>query len=97
MIINLFSNFGEIIFWFASSYALFSGALSNSEMTIVQLLFNSFCVMTTFGIPNLVVKTDTGLYILWFQSIAGLLMTLLSISRFIGIMPKIETMDEFEN
>lgn len=96
MIINLFTNFGEIIFWFASSYAFFSGALFNSDMTIVELIFNSFCIMTTFGLPNLKINTEIGLYILWFQSISGLLMTLLSISRFIGLMPKVETMDEFE-
>ena len=97
MILNLFNNFGEIIFWFAASYAIFTGALSNTEMTIGRLLFNSFCVMTTFGMPNLVILTEAGLYILWFQCIAGLLMTLLSISKFIGMMPNVASLDEFEN
>jgi len=97
MIINLFNNFGEITFWFASSYAVYLASIHSSDMSIPQLIFNSFSVMTTFGINDLQIKTETGLYILWFQSIAGLLMTLISISRFIGLLPKVDSMDEFEN
>jgi len=96
MIINLFSNFVEITFWFASSYAVFTTSISDIDLSIPRLIFNSFSIITTFGISELEIKNETGLFILWFQSIAGLLMTLISISRFIGLLPKIESMDEYE-
>jgi len=97
MIINLLSNFCEITFWFASSFAVFLSSISDTDMSISRLIFNSFTTMTTFGISNLTIRTETGLFILWFQSIAGLLMTLISLSRFLGMLPKVDSMDEFEN
>ena len=97
MVVNLFNNFAEIVFWFASSYILFSASLTEIEMTVPGMLFNSFSVMTTFGVSDLKVRNETGLAILWFQSMSGLLMTLLSISRFIGMLPKSPSMDETEN
>lgn len=97
MIVNLFNNFGEIMFWFGSSYVLFATSLHDSHLSIPAVLFNSFSVMTTFGVSELQVKTEAGLAILWFQSTSGLLMSLLSISRFIGLLPKVESIDEFEN
>lgn len=96
MIINLFTNFVEITFWFASSYAVYLASISDKEMSIAHLIFNSFSTITTFGISELKINNETGLYILWFQSIAGLLMTLISIARFISLLPKVESMDEFE-
>lgn len=96
MIINLFTNFIEITFWFASTYAVYLTSISDQEMSIAHLIYSSFSTITTFGISELTIKNDTGLFILWFQSIAGLLMTLLSISRFIGLLPKVDSLDEFE-
>lgn len=97
MIVNLFTNFGEITFWFASSYAVFLTSIADSHLSVPRLIFDSFSTITTFGISDLKIKDGTGLFILWFQSIAGLLMTLISISRFIGLLPKIESMDEYES
>jgi len=96
MIINLFTNFVEITFWFASTYAVYLTSISDQEMSIAHLIFSSFSIITTFGIAELKIKNETGLFILWFQSIAGLLMTLISIARFIGLLPKVESLDEFE-
>lgn len=96
MIINLFTNFFEITFWFASTYAVYLTSISDQEMSIAHLIYSSFSTITTFGISELTIKNETGLFILWFQSIAGLLMTLLSISRFIGLLPRVESLDEFE-
>ena len=96
IIINLFNNFWEIIFWFSASYAFFLSSFSDSELSVARLIFNSFATMTTFGISNLEIKNETGLFILWFQSLSGLFMTLLSVTRFIGLLPKIESMDELE-
>lgn len=42
MIINLFSNFVEITFWFASSYAVFTTSISDIDLSIPRLIFNSF-------------------------------------------------------
>lgn len=94
IIVNIFNNFGEIIFWFAASYAFFAADVIDTAMSLGELLYNSFSVMTTFGVSKLSPKTDFGLYILWFQSIAGLFMTLLSLSRFIGLLPGGKSMDD---
>ena len=95
MIINLFNNFFEIIFWFASSYFYFSTDINSSNNSILETLYNSFCIMTTFGVSNLKMKTEFGMLVMWFQSITGLFMSILSISRFIGILPKVDSMDDF--
>ncbi len=96
MIINLFTNFVEITFWFASSYAFYITSLSDKCMSISHLIFSSFSTITTFGISELKINDETGLFILWFQSIAGLIMTLISIARFIGLLPRVDSKDEFE-
>lgn len=94
IIINIFNNFGEIIFWFAASYAFFTPDVIDTTISLGELFYNSFSVMTTFGVSKLTPMTDIGLYILWFQSIAGLFMTLLSLSRFIGSLPRAKSMDD---
>lgn len=97
MIVNLFNNFGEIMFWFASSYAVYYSSVADAPLPISKLIFSSFSTMTTFGVSNLHVKDEMGLFILWFQSVAGLLMTIISISRFIGLLPRVDSLDELEN
>jgi hypothetical protein len=61
------------------------------------LLYNSFSVMTSLGTKSINLRLSAGLYILWFQSIAGIVMTLITLSRFIGLLPNVESMDDMEN
>ena len=63
MIINLFTNFIEITFWFASTYAVYLTSISDQEMSIAHLIYSSFSTITTFGISELTIKNDTGLYV----------------------------------
>jgi len=52
--------------------------------------------MTSFGSPDLQPTSNIGLYILWGQSVAGLFLTLISLARFMGLLPIPKTQDENE-
>ena len=102
MVVNLLSNFTEVIFWFSASYCcFFVEHFSNGyDPSILQILFTSFSYTTGFGLSDLISMakiSDFGVCILYFQSIAGLIMALISISRFISFLPSSGSMDEFES
>ncbi len=102
LVINLFCNFAEIIFWFSVSYCCFISThfVKDYEPSLLQILLTSFSYTTGFGIHDLLSlprMSTLGTSILYFQSVAGLVMTFISISRFIAMLPPIESMDEYEN
>ena len=96
-VLLLLHNFAEIIFWFAASYTILSTEFSlNYGKSMIRAIHSSFVVMTNFGSPNIQPSSNIGLYIIWTQSVAGLFMTLISLARFIGLLPRPETLDKFE-
>ena len=102
IVILLLHNYLEIIFWFAATYLVFAPLFdfrligTNGEATMALGIYSSFVVMTTFGDPNVSAATTYGVIILFAQSIVGLFMTLLSLARFISLIPIPDTRDEFE-
>jgi hypothetical protein len=102
MVVNLLCNFVEIVFWFSVSYICFLTDHFTREYnpSLLQVMLTSFSYTTGFGIHDLLSLpklSSLGTSILYFQSIAGLVMTLISIARFIGLLPPVESMDEYEN
>ena len=102
MIVNLLSNFVEIVLWFTVSYICFLTIhfIQDYEPSLPQIMLTSFSYTTGFGIHDLLSLrnlSNFGTIILYFQSIAGLIMTLISITRFIGLLPRVATTDEYEN
>lgn len=102
MVVNLLTNFVEIAFWFAASYCCFfiQHLYHGHIPSLAQILYTSFSFTTGFGILDLISlkkASDFGAIILYFQSMAGLIMTLISLSRFISLLPQTPSMDEYEN
>lgn len=98
-VILLLHNFAEIIFWFAASYIILSGEFFIAEAcgkSVFHTIHSSFVVMTNFGTPQLHPSSKIGFYVIWGQSLVGLFMTLISLARFINLLPKPDTIDELE-
>lgn len=89
-IILLLHNYIEIIFWFSASYIILSNQFRGSLNNIPEIIYSSFAIMTTFNPSNINPISVQGIYIIWFQSISGILITLISISRFIGLLPSVQ-------
>lgn len=97
-VVLLLHNYVEVIFWFACSYIYFAEYFTHKwgGGTIVGGLYSSFIVMSTFGDFNLTPKFTFAAIILLYQSASGLFMILLSIARFIAVLPHPETLDDKE-
>ncbi|SFI18600.1 hypothetical protein SAMN05192551_10810 [Tindallia magadiensis] len=98
MVLLLLHNFVEIILWFSISYLILGANFTEDlgSYNLIQVIYFSFVKMTSFGSTNLEPKTMVGIQIVWFQSIVGLFMTLIVLSRFIGLLPTPKSMDENE-
>ena len=96
--ILLLLNFAEIVFWFSIFYIFLSNYFFVSPLGNVEALSFSFYTMTTFGhFPNSIkLLNDYGYIFTLLQSVIGLLMTLLILSRFIGLLPRAPSSDEVE-
>ncbi|MEW4371003.1 hypothetical protein [Paenibacillus kandeliae] len=93
MVILLFHNFVEIVFWFSVTYLFaikFFIIENDIKNNFAQSIYISFVTMTTFGPPNFNIKESFGLYLVSIQSMIGLIMTLLTFARFISLLPNIE-------
>lgn len=99
IVILLLHNYIEIIFWFALIYRNIGYAFETGGADLNQILVSlnfSFFTMTTFGITSISPKDNFGIIINLLQSIIGLVMALLILSRFISLIPAPETLDKFE-
>lgn len=97
-VILLLNNFIEIIIWYAASYGFLSSQFMNvGTESIAQLIYTSFSVMTGFGNASIEPASNFGIYLIWGESFAGLFMTLISLARFIGLLPAPKSMDDEEN
>lgn len=97
IVILLLHNFCEIILWFAASYIVLANSFINTDsMSMLSTIYSSFVITTGFGITKLEPNSSIGLYIIWAQSFSGLFLTLVSLSRFIGLLPTPKSMDREE-
>jgi hypothetical protein len=97
-VICLIHNFVEIIFWFTASYVflLDKFEILNPSGNLLQAFYISFVTMTTFGPPNFNIKGSPAMYLVLFESVIGLFFTLISLARFISILPKPKSLHERE-
>lgn len=100
MVVLLLHNYVEIIFWLACTYTVLASDYTRKWVdgtgTLLGGIYSSFITMTTFGDFDLAPKTDLAAMILLFHASVGLLMTLLSLARFIGFIPKPDSNDPTE-
>ena len=99
LVILLIHNYFEIIFWFSAGYLFYINDFkTNFENSfVIEAIYSSFVTMTAFGDKLIVPRSSFGAIILFIQSLFGLLLTLISLARFISILPEIKSKDEFEN
>lgn len=100
LIILLIQNYFEIIFWFAAQYVffgqLFSFLVEGTADSVLGAVYTSFVVMTSFGVENISPSGVLAYTIVIAQAMIGLFMTLLSLARFIGLLPAPGTMTKEE-
>lgn len=100
IVLLLLHNYAEVIFWLASTYTLFADEFDHKwgggTRRALGGLYSSFITMTTFGEFDLLPKTDLAAILLLFHTSIGLFMTLLSLARFISLIPTPKTKDVLE-
>lgn len=97
MVILLMHNYVEIILWFAVSYMILGEQIGfMGQKDALGNLFFSFSTMVTFGADSLKKIKHLVESVVIFQAIIGLFMTIVSLSRFIGTLPKPKSKDETE-
>lgn len=100
MILLLIHNYIEIILWLACTYAMFAAEFvhkwEGGARTMLGSIYSSFITMTTFGDFDLLPNSNLAAVILIFHSTVGLFMTLLSLARFISLIPEPDTRDPEE-
>lgn len=101
MVLMLLHNYVEIIFWLATTYVYMADHYNHKwtagARTAFGSIYSSFITMTTFGDFDLMPKSTFGAFILLFHATVGLFMTLLSLARFISLIPAPKSMDVLEN
>lgn len=100
MVLLLLHNYAEIIFWLGCTYTVLADDYvhkwDNGAHTTLGAIYSSFITMTTFGDFDLLPKSDLAAIVLLFHATVGLFMTLLSLARFISLIPAPKTRDPIE-
>jgi membrane-associated HD superfamily phosphohydrolase len=99
LIILLIHNYVEIIFWFGIIYEIFFTDFvsdANDSISIFQIINFSFVMMTTFGLSSIKPQTEFVTLITLMQSLIGLFMSLIILSRFISFLPVPKSDDPHE-
>src|SRR5262245_48198030 len=82
-------NFAEIVFWFAAVYVVIGDKqVVISEPGLAGVLRQSFLATVSFGTSGPQIVGPTGQAVVAWQGVAGLLMTILSLARFVGLLPQ---------
>lgn len=97
IVVLLMQNYFEIIFWFAAQYIFFNDlflfSVSGSHESVFGAIYTSFVVMTSFGYYNVTPLGVLAYSLVIGQAVIGLFMTLLSLARFIGLIPTPKSRD----
>ncbi|WP_203142061.1 hypothetical protein [Marinobacter mangrovi] len=97
IVVLLIQNYFEIIFWFAAQYvvfnSLFSFSVEGSNESVFGAIYTSFVVMTSFGYYNVTPLGVLAYSLVIGQAMIGLFMTLLSLARFVGLIPTPKSRD----
>lgn len=100
IVLLLLHNYFEIILWLACTYTVmaadFDHKWQSGTGTVFGGIYSSFITMTTFGDFDLLPKTALAAFVLLFHATVGLFMTLLSLARFVSLIPAPKTRDEIE-
>jgi hypothetical protein len=99
LVILSLHNYAEIVVWFAVFYRSLDwafethGVLLRSFLTALNF---SFVTMTTFGNTTIYPSETLGYVLVLTQSVVGMFMTLVTLARFISMIPLPRSLDPFE-
>lgn len=100
LVVLLLHNYAEIILWLGCTYTVLADQYlhkwEGGTRTVLGAIYSSFITMTTFGDFDLMPKTNLAAVVLLFHATVGLFMTLLSLARFISLLPSPKTLDPNE-
>ena len=100
LVLLLLHNYFEIIFWLGCTYTVLAGEYlhkwQDGTGTFMGALYSSFITMTTFGEFDLMPQSRLAAGVLLFHATVGLFMTLLSLARFISLLPAPRSTDKTE-
>lgn len=100
IVLLLLHNYAEIIIWLASTYTVLADEFvhkwEGGTKTALGGIYSSFITMTTFGDFDLLPRTNLAAAVLLFHATVGLFMTLLSLARFISLIPAPKSKDAVE-
>ncbi|GJA91138.1 hypothetical protein KAM357_30860 [Aeromonas caviae] len=100
IVLLLLHNYFEIILWLACTYTVMAADFEHKWQpgtgTVFGGIYSSFITMTSFGDFDLLPKSTMAASVLLFHTTVGLFMTLLSLARFISLIPAPKTRDIVE-
>ena len=97
LVVLLFHNYFEIICWFSVILIAFLNMNNNLSFTWGEYLKLNFFYITTFntdGIIEIYKNISGGASFVLFESIVGYIITLVTMARFIGLLPPTESIDD---
>ena len=101
ILIAIFHNFVEIIFWYSVITITVVKLTTGISQSWLEFVTSSILCMTTFDRGMLEGVVDSKVVILstiaTCEVMSGLMMTLVCLARFIGILPKVEEMRDEED
>ena len=98
-VLLLIHNYLEIIIWFALLYHTFYYLFETKNIylnTVLGSAYFSLVTMTTLGYGDITPKSQWGIVIVIIQALIGIFMAILLLARFIALLPKPKSIDEFE-
>ena len=99
LIIHLLHNYVEILFWFALFYRNFDFLFCSKYISLNSFsgsLYFSLVTMSTLGLGDIIPKSIAGLIFTFTQTSIGVFMALLILARFVSLLPRPKTFDEYE-
>jgi hypothetical protein len=96
IVVLLFHNYVEVVFWFSYFFLFFSPAIETGLHPSFKSIGTSFYFMTSFGTQILSPSGSMEYALVFCESAIGLFMSLTIISRFVSLIPPPETQDESE-
>lgn len=100
IVLLLLHNYFEIMLWLACTYTVMAADFDHKWQpgtgTVFGGIYSSVITMTSFGDFDLLPKSTMAASVLLFHATVGLFMTLLSLARFISLIPAPKTRDLVE-
>lgn len=97
LVLLLMHNYVEIVFWFTTtviSFLSIDDMLKNSWTYYLQMNFICITTFDTSEMLHSIKQENIFLLFAFLESVVGFLMTVISLARFIGLLPSVKSIDD---